>query len=582
MQSGDTEYRKTYTLKNKLQILDQWKASKCSVRSFAKAHGLGETTLRRWKNQEEQFRAVDVIRKCNTRKLRQLPGSGRKSFFPDIEDRLYKWVQDRNAEGLRVKEKYIIAKVKALIEEEIAVLMVEGVEKAKEVEKMRSFKASGSWCDRFKKRFNLVSRRVTSARSLPKGFQTIAVDYLTEVQGIISGYNIKPQNIVNFDQVPRYFETENNSTITTKGTQNVSVKKASSSHKRFTLTPVINAAGDFLALHLLFSGLKNKPLVDESCLVDVNKTGMWNETVLKRVVDEVIVKKCQTCFQEPVLIILDSYGTHVKFVNGHKEAYERRNIHFSIIPPSMTGLLQPLDVSVNRSFQQAYNDKYTEYMTQAVSKGSFRTKSGNIAMPKYRVVSEWVLDWSRSMPQEIIKKSFAVCGLTSNEDFAVDKLHAPLADCFLGVSEATWNREHAGGINPTPDPLVEDAWTIFDEEFPLSHAFYEAVQEEEFFEYWHNNFNDLVINHISNHDHLKELFDDGDQIRFRNGILTESGIDFLAAAQILKLNITITEYDDLFNTIQVTEHKYCDDVAAENLEFFFQQSLNVVGVYKRI
>ena len=405
---------------------------------------------------------------------------------------------------------------------------------------------------------------------------------MKEVQKLISDNNIKPQNIINFDQVPRYFETENNSTITLRGTQNVAVKKACSSHKRFTLTPVINAAGEFLALHLLFSGLKNRPLVDDSCLVDVNKTGMWNEAVLKRIIDEVIIKKCQTCFQEPVLILLDSYGTHIKFIKQHNGTYQRRNVFFSVIPPSMTGLLQPLDVCINRSFQQKYNDKYTQYMTEAVSKGSFRTKSGNIAMPKYRVVSEWVMEWASSMTKETIQKSFIVCGLTSEENFQIERLHIPLAACFLDDSESTWEKEHGDKIDSTPDPLEEDAWTIFEEEFPLAHAFYEVIQETEPFEYWQNTFKETLMKHISGHAHLSELFDGEDRKRFTAGVLTESRIEFLASAQVLGLNINVTEYDDLFNTLQVIEYRCCDDDTAPILHLFFQQHLNVIGVCKTV
>lgn len=46
---------------------------------------------------------------------------------------------------------------------------------------------------------------------------------------------------------------------------------------KFTFTPIISAAGDIVASHLLFSNLKNPPKVQPGCLVDINKTGMWND-----------------------------------------------------------------------------------------------------------------------------------------------------------------------------------------------------------------------------------------------------------------------------------------------------------------
>lgn len=190
---------------------------------------------------------------------------------------------------------------------------------------------------------------------------------------MIAQHGIKPENIVNLDQVPRYFEVENNATITLRGTREVFTKKASTSPKRFTFTPVITAGGTFLAVHLLFANLKNRPAVDPRCVVDVNKTGMCNDAVLKRIVEDFIIKNCQTVFNEPTLILLDSYDTHVKFVGTNAQRYARKNVYFMLIPPCMTGLLQPLDVAINRSFQQYYGDKYSEYISDTLKHLSNRS-----------------------------------------------------------------------------------------------------------------------------------------------------------------------------------------------------------------
>lgn len=71
---------------------------------------------------------------------------------------------------------------------------------------------------------------------------------------------------------------------------------------------------------------------------------MWNEEMLTQIVDEAIVKKCQSLFGETTLVLLDVYGTHLKFVREKDEAYEKLNVLFKIFPARMTGLLQPLDV----------------------------------------------------------------------------------------------------------------------------------------------------------------------------------------------------------------------------------------------
>ena len=571
---GSFEHRSSYSIKIKLQLLKQLALSGASVRSFATLHKLDESTVRRWKRDEEKMKdAVKGMRKSTT--MRKLPGSGRKSLFPTLETRLFNWIQMRNKTGLRVKDKYIVAKAKAIRED----MIVENDGQYEQIKLLKSFAASSSWCYRFKKRYNLVSRRVTSCRSLPEGFQQIAVKFIEEVQTIIEQHGIKAKNVINLDQVPRYFETENNSTITEKGTREVKVKKASSSHKRFTMTPVINLAGEFLALHLLFSGLKNKPAIDLNCICDVNKSGMWSTQILQSLIDDVIIKKCQTCFLEPILIILDSYGTHTKFVKENADLYGRRNIFFAVIPPCLTGLLQPLDVSLNRGFQQIYNDKYTEYLTKAVLENSFRTKSGNVSMPKYRQVSEWVYGWACGTPKEAVSKAFVVCGLVPKNEFDVEKLHRPLADCFLDMDPVFWETQHGTVIVSNPDPIEVDLWHIFDGTFSFARAVHKGIKEIEDFEDWVDAFTAKVVDFISRDDELMELFDATEQASFIRGELTDSKVELLAVAKSMGICICLTEFDGVFNTLE--EVVYCPQNETK-LTMFLQLEHATVGVFKEM
>jgi hypothetical protein len=91
-----------------------------------------------------------------------------------------------------------------------------------------------------------------------------------------------------------YFETEPKSTITTKGSCEVLMRKEGTSHKRFTVTFAITADGVMLHPHILFCGLKNKPPVPIDILVDVNKTGMWNDDILLDVTKNGILGQQET------------------------------------------------------------------------------------------------------------------------------------------------------------------------------------------------------------------------------------------------------------------------------------------------
>lgn len=149
-----------------------------------------------------------------------------------------------------------------------------------DLRKHEAFKVSVGWLQGFKSRFSLVSLRATTNRAMAENYQEVCYNFIKETQQIISTKSIKPRNIINFDQVPRYFEMESGSTITVKGSRKVLLKKSSSSHKRFTFTPAVNAHGEFVALHVLFSKLKKVPAVIQNCIADVNVTGMWSQKIL--------------------------------------------------------------------------------------------------------------------------------------------------------------------------------------------------------------------------------------------------------------------------------------------------------------
>ncbi|ETP45954.1 hypothetical protein F442_07739, partial [Phytophthora nicotianae P10297] len=76
--------------------------------------------------------------------------------------------------------------------------------------------------------------------------------------------------------------------------------------------------------------------------------------------------------------------------------------------PNLTNLLQPLDVAVNRSYQEFYRSKYDAYIGRALQDPLLQTKAEN---PK---------------TAEDVKKAFTLCGLVAKEEFEMDKLHAPL------------------------------------------------------------------------------------------------------------------------------------------------------------
>ncbi|KAE9050577.1 hypothetical protein PR001_g2244 [Phytophthora rubi] len=364
-------------------------------------HNVPAKTIRGWHDVEDQLKEALKNRQVATRVSRRLRlnGARRKPAHSELEERLFEWIAARNAKGLRVKDAYIRLQAKNMYRE-----MHDG--------DATGFEASSGWLARFKRRRNLVSRRQTTSRSLPDDAPQVCRDFIERAQNLIATHGIKPRNIINMDQVPRYFETEPKSTITARGSREVLLRKGGSSHRRFTATFTITAEGKVLTPHLLFSKLKNRPAWPPGVMVDVNPTGMWSADILLEHARQVVCGRKEThLYREPVLYIIDSYGCHVKLADSKR--LEAFNVFVLVVPPNMTNILQPLDVAVNRSYQEYYRDQYDEYLGKALKDPLLQTKAGNAKVPRYATVAQWTLDWVASKDSASIKRAFTSSSSTS-------------------------------------------------------------------------------------------------------------------------------------------------------------------------
>ncbi|CAI7763781.1 unnamed protein product [Closterium sp. NIES-54] len=90
-------------------------------------------------------------------------------------------------------------------------------------------------------------------------------------------------------------------------------------------------------------------------------------------------------------LVLDSYRGHL--TKEVKARFAALNIVPAVIPAGCTADVQPLDVSVNKSF-----------------------KARNIKKPPPGVVLKWISRAWKAMPAELIKKSLLTCGISNALD----------------------------------------------------------------------------------------------------------------------------------------------------------------------
>jgi hypothetical protein len=154
-----------------------------------------------------------------------------------VEYVVKEWILERNNKGIRVKNQYIRAKARRMYTE----LHIDDNAGAAESDtgadddmSTPTFRTPAGRRARFKRNC-FVSRRQTSSRQISAEAPAICVEFIRHAQSLIDLLHIKEENIQNMDHVPRYFETEPSSTITTRGSLNVLLKNGESSHKRLTV-----------------------------------------------------------------------------------------------------------------------------------------------------------------------------------------------------------------------------------------------------------------------------------------------------------------------------------------------------------
>lgn len=80
----------------------------------------------------------------------------------------------------------------------------------------------------------------------------------------------------------------------------------------------------------------------------------------------------------------------------------------------MTPILQPLDVSLNRPFQQYYSLCYDDWIADSENRPNATTSQGNLRIPSYNEVTTWIKQFGQQDHlKEMTINSFLHCGITA-------------------------------------------------------------------------------------------------------------------------------------------------------------------------
>jgi len=408
--------RHSYTSVKKLEIVQY--AEIHGNRQAGKVYNVNEASIREWRKKK---RILETM-KPNTRARR-----GRKAHWPVLESELKAWVLDLRHSGRRVSTTSI--KLKAI-----------SIAKQQNIE---DFKGSDQWCNRFMHRNQLSVRAVTSVgQNLPINWQETVELFKLFISEKIVG--VERNQIGNMDEVPMSFDMPSNFTVESKGTGDVKIITTGAEKCNFTVVLSVTCDGGKLQPMVIF---KRKTIPKEKfppgIFVQANEKGWMNEEYFAIWLENIWSKRRDSFFKPKSVLIIDSAPSHLTPMSKINAA---KHSQIAVIPGGLTKKLQPLDISVNKSFKGHIRNKWEKWMIEGYH--TF-TNGGKMRKASFSEVCEWIVEAWSLVTTSCVKNGFykakIVCDdeeiignssdfeWTEEEDINFINLEDPLPDSFLDL-----------------------------------------------------------------------------------------------------------------------------------------------------
>ncbi|XP_033837121.2 histone-lysine N-methyltransferase SETDB1-B-like isoform X3 [Periophthalmus magnuspinnatus] len=162
---------------------------------------------------------------------------------------------------------------------------------------------------------------------------------------------------------------------------------------------------------VIFKRKKIPKIVSPSVVVAVHDKGWMDEEMLNFWLTECYTKRPDGFFRiDKALLLMDSLQANI--TPQLKDQLEVFNSIPCIIPGGLTKVLQPLDISVNRSFKAVLHHLWEQWMVDG--EHSF-TATGKMRHPTFLQVTEWIDKAWTSVTTETILLGFRMAGIIGTD-----------------------------------------------------------------------------------------------------------------------------------------------------------------------
>jgi hypothetical protein len=259
---------------------------------------------------------------------------------------------------------------------------------------------------------NLVHRVAThTAQRPPDEVHEDAKSHLVVAVPKCVGPTRDPRFVLNMDQTNSKFGNSPGQTIDHLGARTINMRTGTDDSKRCTVALTVTASGKMLPPMVIYKGTRygriaTRELLDhpQEMKYAMQPKAWFDEATMLDWVDDVLKPYVATA---PVGIIpilfLDSFKVHL--LGSVVDAIQGLGVELEIIPPGCTGLVQPINVGINKPFKANMRKIYTEWLLE---------QDADAAIPSaFRLnVSAWILESVKGIKKEMIVNSWRKTGFS--------------------------------------------------------------------------------------------------------------------------------------------------------------------------
>uniref|UniRef100_K7FYY8 DDE-1 domain-containing protein n=1 Tax=Pelodiscus sinensis TaxID=13735 RepID=K7FYY8_PELSI len=325
--------RKSYTADFKRSVVTYAKEN--GNRAAGRKFSINEKSVHEWRKEEAEIEKLNPHKRAHP---------GKKAKWPNLEKNLVKWVLAQRESQHAVSTVAIKLKVRLMAMEM----------------KIDDFRR-GSGNRLYK--FNLSVRERTSVGQwLPDEWEKKMDDFKDFVHKEINQLGLKPNVVINMDEVPMSFDIPATQSVAATGVKIVGV--AITGHERtcFTVILACMEGGEKLKPMVIFKRvMMPREKLPAGISMVCNKKGWMNTEVMKTWTDSCFRARKGRFFKPKSLLLFDALVTHKLPIQVLPiNAMEAR---IAVIPGGLTCKLQPLDVAVNYPFKCFIHEEWDNWMT---------------------------------------------------------------------------------------------------------------------------------------------------------------------------------------------------------------------------